>query len=360
MADAGGDGDGGVIALSVTAVALSSAALLLNVAVSFHQRLGMHTQLLVAAVRMVVQLSLLGFILVPIFRHNKWWSVGLYMTFMASVASLESTQRPRHSYQGMLGHAALAMAVSCFTMLAFTVLLVLRLEPAWDAQYTVPIMGMLLGNATSGVSVGFSTLLEEFATRKDTIELQLAFGASRSEACAGAVQRAVRTALMPLVNQMAVIGLVSIPGMMTGQILAGSNPAEAARYQMVLMFVIGGSTALAATTSVYLAVIHLVDEEHALRLDRLHTKARGGEAWAAWLQGIRKALSKTRDLCAACLCCVAPSTALTSTHKAARRRQSEAQGARNWRAQRGAQATQTGREAEQAPLLQAPLLQEAA
>eukprot|EP00198_Chlamydomonas_reinhardtii_P006473 XP_001695809.1 predicted protein [Chlamydomonas reinhardtii] len=162
---------------------------------------------------MVVQLSILGYMLVPIFNYDRWWLVLLYGCFMLMIASLEA---------GMLGHTVLAMASSSGCLLGYLELVVLAVRPVWEAQ--------LLGNATSSISVGLATLLEDLSANRAVIEHLLALGANRYEATDAAVS------MTPLLNQMSVMGVVSIPGMMTGQILAGGDPAQAARYQMVIMF----------------------------------------------------------------------------------------------------------------------------
>ncbi|GIL79763.1 hypothetical protein Vretifemale_9065 [Volvox reticuliferus] len=154
----------GTIYLSPVAVSLSAAVLLVNAFISLRFKLGLHTQLVIASIRMVVQLSLLGYILVPIFTYDKWWLVLLYAVFMLLIASLEAVQRPSYTFQGVLTNTLLAMATSSGLLLSYMVLMVLGLRPVWEAQYIIPLLGMLLGNATSAVSVGLSTVLEDLAS----------------------------------------------------------------------------------------------------------------------------------------------------------------------------------------------------
>ena len=105
--------------------------------------------------------------------------------------------------------------------------------------------------------------------QKDRIETWLALGASRWEACREVMQDALRVAMIPTINSMMVVGLVSLPGMMTGQILEGADPADAVRYQIVIMFMIAAATALAAILSVGLGYLTLTNADQQLRLDRL-------------------------------------------------------------------------------------------
>ena len=182
---------------------------------------------------------------------------------------------------------------------------------------SIPTLGLMLGNAVSGVAVGLGALLEELATGGDRVEAMLCLGATRWEACSGAVARAARLAATPILNQLSVVGLVWIPGMMTGQMIAGADPAQArvwrgrgggrrggrprapprtnpppnptsphaqaARYQMVVMFVVSATTVSAATATVCLAARTLVDGKARLRRDRLSRAADGG-GWGVRLK----------------------------------------------------------------------------
>ncbi|KAG2501532.1 hypothetical protein HYH03_000039 [Edaphochlamys debaryana] len=324
-------GDSGTIPLSPLAVALAAVVLVINGIISLRFKLGLHTQLLVAATRMVIQLSVLGYVLVPIFTYDRWWLVLLYGCFMLSVASLEAVQRPSYTFQGMLATALLAMASSSGLLITYTVAVVLALRPVWDAQYLIPLLGMLMGNATSAISVGLTTVLDDLAANRPVIEHLLALGANRFEATDAAVRRALRVSMTPLLNQMSVMGVVSIPGMMTGQILAGGDPAQAARYQMVIMFVIGGSTCLASVISIYLAALSIVDATHTFQGDKLIRKAkaegglrqRASAALAAARAHLATAQRKGRGLgmclATACCCCLLPQGPAAA---AARRRSS--------------------------------------
>lgn len=128
-------------------------------------------------------------------------------------------------------------------------------NPFWIPETFIPTMGMLLGNMMSGMAVALSTCLSSVSTRKEHIETYLAFGASRWEAGRSIAVEAVRLAMLPTINQMSVIGLISIPGMMTGQILGGAPVMSAVRYQQIIMFLISASTALGVLTAVIVSCI---------------------------------------------------------------------------------------------------------
>jgi len=121
----------------------------------------------------------------------------------------------------------------------------------------------------TGVSLGLHTLTTGLVRERAAVEARLCLGATRREALLPVSRAALRTALMPIINSMAATGLVALPGMMTGQIIAGADPVEAVKYQILVMFLIAGGTGLGATAAVMAGGHRLTDARHRLRLDRL-------------------------------------------------------------------------------------------
>lgn len=231
---------GSVDHVSTISVLIAMAPLLGLAWISHQMGLQLEKAIGVGAVRSFLQLSALGFILMPIFRwgHEHWWIVVLYCCFMVLLASGESLSRCKYTYEG-LWWDVLTSLLGIITILAlFTFGLVLHPKPHWNPQYVIPVIGMLLGNSTSAISVTINATITAFVERTAEIELHLAFGAQPWEATQRLVRDAVRLGATPILNNMAVIGLISIPGMMTGQILAGSPVMEAARYQMLIIYII--------------------------------------------------------------------------------------------------------------------------
>lgn len=293
-------------------VALAAALILLQIVVSVRLCLGLHSQLAVAAVRCVVQLTLLGYILAPIFKLNSPWLVLAYAGFMVWVSALEAMGRPTRVYKGLFFHTLGIVLLAAGCTMAYGLTLVIGVEPWWSPQYLIPVLGMVLGNTISGISVGLAAVMEELTTGADRIERLLSLGASRAEATRDLLGRAVRLAMTPLLNQMSVVGLVSIPGMMTGQILGGSNPDQAARYQMVIMFLLGAAATTAAVGSTSAAVAHVVDGCHRLRPERLLPRSKSAGVNGLLTEGFKQlwglllALLHTLRTCwRRCCCCCA-------------------------------------------------------
>jgi putative ABC transport system permease protein len=259
--------------LELSALDLGLAALLLviNGAISLAFGLRLETSLAIAAVRMVVQLGAVGFVLKFIFeRTSPWWTV-LVALVMVLVAGYELVQRQERRLAGWrtygLGNMMLLMVGGFATLYAAAA--VVRPEPWYAPRYVLPILGMVLGNTLTSVSLALQTLTEGAERERAAIEAHLALGATRLQAFSTVTRRALRTAVTPLLNTMSVAGIVTLPGMMTGQILAGADPAEAAKYQIMIMFVLTGASGLGALAAAFGGVLLLTDARHRLRLDRL-------------------------------------------------------------------------------------------
>jgi len=128
---------------------------------------------------------------------------------------------------------------------------------------------MILGNTMTGIALGLDRLLTSIGRERSAIESRLALGHTIKEAMSGVLRNAIRSGLIPIINSMSAIGLVSIPGMMTGQILAGIEPMEAVKYQLLIMFLIAGGTTFGVLGAVLACGWRLTDNRHRLRLDRL-------------------------------------------------------------------------------------------
>ena len=194
--------------VSAVAVAAAGALIIADAAISLLLGLGLHWQLVGGGARCIGQLTVLGALLGPIFRSKAPPLVAAYAAFMLVVGSSEAASRPAYSYRGMTKHVVCSLGAASTAFLGYSLAVAVRPRPWWDPQYSIPTLGLMLGNAISGVAVGLGALLEDFAANGDRIELLLCLGASRWEATRGAVSRAVRLALTPLLNQLNVVGLV--------------------------------------------------------------------------------------------------------------------------------------------------------
>ena len=227
-------------------LAWASALVLVAVALSAWQRLGLGRSLIIGAIRAFVQLVLVGRILLWLFGAERWYLVIGALLIMLLVAARAATDRQPRGRRRLFPIAGAAMLVGTGITLAYVTAVVVRVDPWYDARYLIPLFGMIVGNALNGAALAAERLSSEMDARRGEVELYLALGASPGRAAAAPVRRALTAALIPTINALTVVGLVSLPGMMTGQILAGASPLLAVRYQIVVMFMLTGATAITA------------------------------------------------------------------------------------------------------------------
>jgi putative ABC transport system permease protein len=262
----------------MTAVSLSPVDLMVagslvafDAVLSVLLRLRLHRQVLLAAVRMVVQLIAVGYLLRFVFAlRNPAATLGPILV-MAVIAAREIAARPERKFRGGTGLALSAGSVLIAT--AATVILALataiRPHPWYDARYAVTLAGIILGSVLNAGSLALDSFLSGVGREQPAIEAQLALGADFREAVAPLLRAAVRRGLLPIINQMSAAGVITLPGIMTGQILAGLDPVEAVKYQILLMFLLAGASGLSALIITYGAMRRLTDDRQRLRLDRL-------------------------------------------------------------------------------------------
>ncbi|MFC1673778.1 ABC transporter permease [Pseudomonadota bacterium] len=259
------------IELSYFDLVIASVLLLLAGILSFALKLGLEKSLGIAALRTVIQLTLIGLVLKLLFAMVSPWWTGAAALAMILLAGREATARQTLKLKGgwSLGIAttALMLAGTIVTTLALTT--AIRPEPWFDPRFALPLLGMVLGNTLNGVAVGMERLTATLKREKDAVEARLALGHTRSDAVRPYVREAMRAGLMHIINAMSAAGLISLPGMMTGQILAGVDPSEAVKYQILIMFLISGATSIGALMAAYGVSARLGDERDRLRLDRL-------------------------------------------------------------------------------------------
>eukprot|EP00592_Proboscia_alata_P028181 CAMPEP_0194442148 /NCGR_PEP_ID=MMETSP0176-20130528/125282_1 /TAXON_ID=216777 /ORGANISM="Proboscia alata, Strain PI-D3" /LENGTH=543 /DNA_ID=CAMNT_0039268081 /DNA_START=387 /DNA_END=2015 /DNA_ORIENTATION=+ len=233
--------------------------------------LGISIPIAISALRTCVQLSILGVILHPIFilGEHYWILVLLYVTFMITIASNVSFGRTKYYFRGMFWMIFTCVLTNVALVSAIAFGLIIKPDPIWDPQYVIPIVGMLLGNCINGTALCMNGMLTSLVERQHEIELLMSFGATSFEASNRLLREAVHSGTMPLINNMTVIGLVSIPGMMTGQILGGSPVVEAARYQMLIMYLMATCTFGSILMELRIVLIVAFDSKNQmLRVDR--------------------------------------------------------------------------------------------
>ena len=260
-----------MITLSYLDLSLAALLVVALAVVSWRSYAGLAGQLLVSVLRMVIQLTLVGLVLKTLFADGHWYWVALMSAVMLLVAGREVMARQQHRFSGKWGYGigAVSMFISSFTIAIFALVVVVGNQPWYQPQYAIPLLGMLLGNTMNGIALALDRLTQSAREQRGVIEARLMLGHSAAESISGIRQQVFRSGMIPIINAMAAAGIVSLPGMMTGQILAGAPPVEAVKYQILIMFLISAGAGFGTMAAVHLGVKRLFDKRERLRLDRL-------------------------------------------------------------------------------------------
>ncbi len=261
------------VELAYWQVGLAALLIVINGAISVALGLRMEKSLAIASVRTIVQLLLVGLVLDWVFRFDRWYIVIALGAVMTVIAGWTAAARNQRRYPGIWINTVVSGWSSARIVTAFALFAVLHgIEKWYQPQYAIPLLGMVLGNTLNGISVGLNTFAESLVARRDQVEMLLAVGASRWEAALAQIQHAVRTGMTPIINSMLVVGIVSLPGMMTGQLVSGMAPLDAVKYQIVIMFLIASATALGTVISVVLSYAKLFNADHQFLFSRIESK----------------------------------------------------------------------------------------
>ncbi|TGA98120.1 iron export ABC transporter permease subunit FetB [Sporolactobacillus shoreae] len=207
---------------------------------------GIHREkeILISSIRMTIQLIIVGYILAYVFANAHPLFTILILIFMLSFAIYNIYQRAKLPLSPALKKKiALSMAVGVTATLVYFVLVTLSVSPWYNPRYVIPIAGMIIGNTMTGVSLGVNTLLEGMQSKRSLVETALMLGAAPGEASRPIINQAFDSAMLPTINSMVGMGIVFLPGMMTGQIIGGASPLMAIRYQIAVMLgIVGGAS----------------------------------------------------------------------------------------------------------------------
>ncbi|MDC3332721.1 iron export ABC transporter permease subunit FetB [bacterium] len=262
-----------LVSLTPFDLSMASLLVLLLAGCSFIYKLDVEKTIIIAMLRTIIQLALVGWVLKVVFEQANIIWVATISLIMLLAAGREVVARQKHPLKAGWGFgiSTSALFISSFAMTLFSLLVMINADPWYTPQYAIPLLGMMLGNTMTGIAVGIDQLTKSTIQQKAHIEQQLMLGIDKHEAILPIAKEAARTGLMPIINAMAAAGIVSLPGMMTGQILAGTEPLEAVKYQIMIMLLVSAGTGLGTLLAIKLSARRLFDDRHRLRLDRLST-----------------------------------------------------------------------------------------
>ncbi len=242
----------GIIEISVGQLLLALLFILVAQASSFIYQLGLNRDILIGTVRTFAQLFLMGYVLTWIFRSTTVWIVVGVFAVMVFSAVFIVKGRVKESQIPYIVPTFLTMLISYFATAIFVSGMIVDSTPWWEPRYFIPAGGMVIGNSMSALAIALERLFRDMRQGREIVEMRQALGADYREASQDIFRSAVKAGMIPSINAMMGVGLVFIPGMMSGQILAGADPLIAIRYQIVVMLMLVGSTAV---TSVVVMLI---------------------------------------------------------------------------------------------------------
>jgi putative ABC transport system permease protein len=215
-------------------------------------------QIIIASLRMTIQLIIAGYILMFIFENPSPWLTLLIILIMELFAIRNVFKQVKHELNKQLkGTVALSMVTGTLGCLFYFNIVVIHFTPWYEPRYFIPIAGMIVGNSMTGITLGLNTLLGSLKDQRDVVEGALMLGATPKAATKKYVDDAFDSAILPTLNNMIGMGIIFLPGMMTGQIISGVSPLVAIEYQIAILLGIVGSVALTVILFIYIGYKYL-------------------------------------------------------------------------------------------------------
>ena len=221
--------------------------------------------LFIASIRMTVQLVLAGLVLTYIFENPHPFFTVSYIIAMIGFAIYTVLSRNKGLNRQFKIVVGVSLAVTGLSVIIFFILAVVGVN-IFNAQYTIPISGMIMGNAMTGVSLGLKTFNENIRTGRNKIEVLVNLGVTPDKILTPFVNTALETAILPTLNSMLGMGIISLPGMMTGQILSGTLPMTAILYQISIIIAISAVTCMAVFCSLYFGYRTLYNKKNQIHI----------------------------------------------------------------------------------------------
>lgn len=227
-----------LIQLDVVDLVLALGMIAITIGLSAWEQLGLELSLALAAARTILQLLVLGYLLAFVFAFDNPWAVIIVLAIMLTIAAVVARNQISKKYPTLLPLVWVSILVSTVLTLSYTNLLVIQPEKWYEPQYLIPLAGIVVGNAMNAAAIAGERLVSTINASQLEIETHLSLGATPQQAVTQYRKDAIKAGLISTLNSMMVVGLVTLPGIMTGQLLSGINPLDAASYQILIMFML--------------------------------------------------------------------------------------------------------------------------
>lgn len=246
--------------ISLTSLMISSGLVLVSLFFSYWQELNLEKEIIIGAVRAVVQLTVVGYILQYIFGLESPVFTGILLLFMIVNAAYNASKRGGDLNNGFK-ISFISIAIGALSTLS---VLVLSKAISYEASQLIPVSGMIIGNAMVALGLCFRQLTEDFKQRREEVQAKLSLGADILPASLDIIRDAIKTGMQPTIDSAKTLGIVTLPGMMTGLILGGASPIEAIKYQIMVTFMLMSTTAIASFIASFLSYREFFNERKQL------------------------------------------------------------------------------------------------
>lgn len=227
-----------LIQLDIVDLVLALGMIAIAIGLSAWEQLGIELSLALASARTILQLLVLGYLLAFVFAFDNPWAVIIVLAIMLTIAAVIARNQISKKYPTLLPLVWVSILVSTVLTLSYTNLLIIQPQKWYEAQYLIPLAGIVIGNAMNAAAIAGERLVSTINASQLEIETHLSLGATPQQAVNQYRKDAIKAGLISTLNSMMVVGLVTLPGIMTGQLLSGINPLDAASYQILIMFML--------------------------------------------------------------------------------------------------------------------------
>jgi len=263
------DTQGGLIIVNWLDVIVGLGLVAIALGLTFFQGFGLEKDIVVGTVRSVLQLFFIGYALKYLFNIKSIWVTAGILLLMALIASFTARGRIKRPYPSAVPILWFSLGVGTFVAVGYITLILIGNPEALSPRYLIPLGGMTIGNALNGLSIGGERFRSELYAHRDRVEALLAMGAPSMKATADCMRAAFMASMIPTINMMMVIGLIQIPGVMTGQVLAGVDPITATGYQLLVLFMMLGGKVVTMSIALRLGGKKYFTPSHQLRTELL-------------------------------------------------------------------------------------------
>ncbi|WP_225046501.1 ABC transporter permease [Lacticaseibacillus kribbianus] len=247
--------------VSPTALAFAVVLVLIALGINLHEKIGLEKDMVIGVVRAVVQLTVVGYVLTYIIKVDRLWLTGLMVAIILFNAALNANKRAAgipHAFPISL------LAIGTATILTLALLVgagALRFTPS----QIVPVSGMIASNSMVAIGLAYRSMNTQFRDQRQAVLERLALGADLKQASRAIVREAIRTGMAPTIDSAKTVGIVSLPGMMSGLIFAGVDPTKAIMYQIMVTFMLLAATSIGSVIACYLAYPRFYNADEQLR-----------------------------------------------------------------------------------------------